>query len=235
MIGQEDSDMSRRLVLATANPHKVRELAALVQTAGLPLTVCSARSLGPAPEIAEDQGSFEAHARIKALGIAAWLRSRGEPGSTLVLVDDSGICVDALDGAPGVDSAYFAGPQADDAANNARLVAELGARGLVRSPAHYLCVLALTRVDAAGLPEAEGALRLFTGRWDGEVRTSPRGSGGFGYDPYFWPDGSARSSAELPPDEKNAQSHRGRATAQLLAALPAVLAGADEAGDGSRG
>ncbi|MDC0723051.1 non-canonical purine NTP pyrophosphatase [Nannocystis bainbridge] len=210
--------MSRRLVLATGNPHKVAELAAMVRAAGLPLTVCSARSLGPAPEIAEDQGSFEAHARLKAEGIAEWLRGRGEPGSTLVLADDSGICVAALDGAPGVDSAIFAGPQADDAANNARLVAELGARGLERSPAHYLCVLALTRVDAGA-----DAVRLFTGRWDGEVRTTPRGSGGFGYDPYFWPDGSARSSAELPAAEKNAQSHRGRATALLLAALPAVL------------
>ncbi|MDC0673098.1 non-canonical purine NTP pyrophosphatase [Nannocystis radixulma] len=218
--------MSRRLVLATGNPHKVAELAALVRAAGLPLTVCSARSLGPAPEVVEDQGSFEAHARLKALEIAGWLRGRGEPGDTLVLADDSGICVDALDGAPGVDSAYFAGPESDDAANNARLVAELAARGLTSSPAHYVCVLALTRIDAA--PDG---LRLFTGRWDGEVRASPRGSGGFGYDPYFWPAGSARSSAELPPAEKNAQSHRGRATALLLA----VLAGEDGTSAGSRG
>ncbi|PCC75206.1 XTP/dITP diphosphohydrolase [Nannocystis exedens] len=216
--------MSRRLVLATSNPHKVTELAVIVRAAGLPLTVCSARSLGPAPEVAEDQGSFEAHARLKALTIAEWLRSRGEPGTTLVLADDSGICVEALDGAPGVDSAYFAGPQADDAANNARLVAELNARGLDRSPAYYLCVLALTRVDGAPIAGADEAVRLFTGRWDGTVRTTPRGSGGFGYDPYFWPTGSDRSSAELPPAEKNALSHRGRATAQLLAALPAVLA-----------
>lgn len=226
MIGQESSDMSRRLVLATGNPHKVTELAALVRAQGLPLAVCSARSLGPAPEIPEDQGSFVAHARLKALGIAAWLRERGEPGSTLVLADDSGICVEALDGAPGVDSAYFAGPQADDAANNARLVAELAARGLSRSPAHYVCVLALTRVDAGPLAGAEdGVVRLFSARWDGEVRVTPRGSGGFGYDPYFWPTGSERSSAELPPHEKNARSHRGQATALLLAALPAVLAG----------
>lgn len=216
---------SRRLVLATGNPHKVTELAAIVAAQGLPLAVCSARSLGPAPEIPEDQGSFVAHAKLKALGIAGWLRERGEPGSTLVLADDSGICVEALDGAPGVESAYFAGPQADDAANNARLVAELTARGLSRSPAHYVCVLALTRVDAGPLPGAGAdGVRLFTGRWDGEVRVTPRGAGGFGYDPYFWPIGSARSSAELAPDEKNAQSHRGRATALLLAALPVALA-----------
>ena len=86
-----------RLVLATGNPHKVEELAAIVRATGLALEVRSARSLGPAPEIAEDQGSFVAHALVKALGIAAWLRGRGEPGSTLVLADDSGLCVDALD------------------------------------------------------------------------------------------------------------------------------------------
>lgn len=224
MIAQEGSDMSRRLVLASGNPHKVSELAAIVRAAGLPLTVCSARSLGPAPEIPEDQGSFVAHARLKALGIAKWLRERGEPGSTLVLADDSGICVEALDGAPGVESAYFAGPTANDAANNARLVAELRARSLERSPAHYVCVLALTRVDAAPRIGADEPVRLFTARWDGEVRSSPRGTGGFGYDPYFWPAGSERSSAELPPHEKNARSHRGQATALLVAALPAVLA-----------
>lgn len=222
----------RRLVLATGNRHKVEELAAIVRAAGLPLQVLSARDAGPAPAIAEDQGSFVAHALAKALGIAAWLRARGEPGETLVLADDSGICVDALDGAPGVESANFAGPAADDAANNRRLVAELSARGLQRSPAHYLCVLALTRVDAAPLPELPGseaaptpAARLFTGRWDGEVRSDPRGTGGFGYDPHFWPAGSARASAELDPAEKNRVSHRGLATARLLTALPAALTG----------
>lgn len=220
------SDMSRRLVLATSNPHKVEELAAIVRAAGLPLTVCSSRSLGPAPAIVEDEGSFVGHALQKALGIAGWLRGRGEPGATLVLADDSGICVEALEGRPGVDSALFAGPGAEDAANNARLVRELEERGLERSPAHYVCVLALTRVDGAALPESEaGGVRLFSGRWDGEVRITPRGLGGFGYDPFFWPAGSERSAAELPAADKNSRSHRGQATASLLAALPAVLVG----------
>ena len=222
--------MSRRLVLATGNPHKVEELAAIVRAAGLALEVRSARSLGPAPAIAEDQGSFVAHALVKALGIAVWLKERGEPGATLVLADDSGLCVAALDGLPGVDSAIFAGPQGDDVANNAKLVAELRARGLSESPAHYVCVLALTRVDGAPLPALPGsepgpspAVRLFSGRWDGAVRTEPRGAGGFGYDPYFWPAGSERSSAELPAHEKNARSHRGQATTRLLAALSGLL------------
>lgn len=230
MSEQVLSDMPRRLVLATGNQHKVRELAAMVQAAGLRLSVCAAGSLGPAPAIVEDQDSFVAHALLKARGIAGWLQARGEPGGTLVLADDSGLCVDALDGLPGVDSAYFAGPAGDDAANNARLARELEARGLSRSPAHYVCVLALMRADAAPLPALPGAtaveagVRLFSARWDGEVRVTPRGTGGFGYDPYFWPAGSERSAAELPAAEKNAGSHRGQATALLLAALPAVLA-----------
>lgn len=227
---QVSKDMPHRLVLASGNPHKVAELAAIVRAAGLPLAVCSARSLGPAPEIAEDQGSFVAHALVKALGIAAWLRGRGEPGGTLVLADDSGLCVDALGGEPGVDSALYAGKQGDDAANNARLARELAARGLEASPAHYVCVLALTRVDGAPLPALAGSeagpgpgVRLFSARWEGEVRGAPCGKGGFGYDPYFWPRGGEQSAAELPADVKNARSHRGQATALLLAALPGLL------------
>ncbi len=230
----------RRLVLATANPHKVAELAEIVRAAGLPLEVSSARALGPAPEIPEDQGSFVAHATLKARGIADWLRGRGEAGATLVLADDSGLCVDALDGAPGVDSALYAGRQGDDAGNNARLQRELEARGLDRSPAHYVCVLAVTRVDQAPLPEIVGARRdaagilLFEARWEGEVRVVPRGAGGFGYDPHFWPRGSERSVAELPAALKNAASHRGQATARLLAGLPALL-GQAQGGSGRRG
>lgn len=231
MNEQARTDRSRLLVLATGNPHKVEELAAIVGAVGLPLAVRSATSLGPAPAIVEDQGSFVAHALLKALGIAAWLKERGVAGETLVLADDSGLCVDALDGAPGVDSAIFAGPHGDNAANNARLVAELRARGREESPAHYVCVLALTRVDGAPLPALAGAepgptpaSQLFVGRWHGAVRTMPRGVGGFGYDPYFWPTGSERSSAELPAQDKNSRSHRGQATALLLAALPGLLA-----------
>lgn len=112
----------------------------MLAAAGLPLTVVAAGALGPAPAIVEDQDSFLKHATLKARGIARWLAGRDEPGDTLVLADDSGVCVDALDGAPGVDSAVFAGPQADDAANNAHLLAELAARGLDRSPAHWLLV-----------------------------------------------------------------------------------------------
>lgn len=221
----------RRLVLATANPHKVAEMAAILAAAGLPLSVHAAGTLGPAPAIVEDQDTFLQHASLKARGIARWLAERGEPGATLVLADDSGVCIDALDGAPGVHSAYFAGPETDDAANNARMIAELAARGLDRSPAHYVCLLALTRVDGAPLPSLPGAepsepdLGIFVGRWDGEIRQARAGAGGFGYDPHFWisgPDGP-RTVGELAPNEKHARSHRGQAVRRLLAALPVLL------------
>ena len=222
----------RRLVLATANPHKVEEMAAMLAAAGLPLTVHAARSLGPAPTIVEDQETFLQHATLKARGIARWLAAQGEAGDTLVLADDSGVCIDALDGAPGVDSAVFAGPQADDAANNAHMLAALAALGRDRSPAHYVCLLAITRVDGAALPRLPGAepsesdLGVFVGRWDGEIRRARAGQGGFGYDPHFWiatPEGE-RAAAQMAPDEKHARSHRGQAVRRLLAALPALLA-----------
>ncbi|MBK7823824.1 non-canonical purine NTP pyrophosphatase [Nannocystis sp.] len=225
----------RRLVLASGNAHKLVELRAMFAAAGLPFTLHAARELGPAPTIAEDQDSFVAHAALKARGIAAWLRGRGEAGETLVLADDSGVCVDALGGAPGVDSAVFAGPQADDAANNAALLAALAERGLTRSPAHYVCVLALRRVDGEPMQlhgsdaHAVGPdLTLFTARWHGEIRCERAGAAGFGYDPYFWIPACAgaqgpTTAAALTPAEKNACSHRGLAVRALIAGL-AVMA-----------
>lgn len=217
-----------RIVLATANRHKVGELQAALTAAGLALDVVAAKEVGPAPVIVEDQDSFVVHAALKAHGIADWLAARGEPGDTLVLADDSGVCVDALGGRPGVDSAVFAGPQADDAANNAALLAALAQQGLVRSPAHYVCVLALRRVDGAAMelpgaePHAEGRdLTLFLARWHGEIRAERAGAAGFGYDPYFWIAGrdGATTAASLTPGEKNAQSHRGLAVQALIRGL----------------
>lgn len=213
-----------RIVLATANRHKVVELQAALTSAGVALEVVAAKEVGPAPVIVEDQDSFVEHAALKAHGIGDWLAARGEPGDTLVLADDSGVCIDALGGAPGVHSAVFAGPQADDAANNARMIAELRARGLDRSACHYVCVLALRRVDAGPLPLRDGAeagpgpgLVRFAAQWPGEIRVDRRGEGGFGYDPYVWM--GARTVAELPASEKAARSHRGQAVAALVGYL----------------
>jgi len=182
------------------------------------LEVDGQRSFGEPPSIEESAKDFVGNARLKAEGIAAWLRGRGVAGDSAVLADDSGVSVDVLGGAPGVHSARFAGEHATDADNNDKLVAELRARDRVASAGYYSCVLALVRVDGQSFSERGEPTRCFEGRWDVELRTDARGSGGFGYDPHAWlPDG--RTVAELPPADKGERSHRGAATAALLAWL----------------
>jgi XTP/dITP diphosphohydrolase len=205
----------RACVLATGNAHKLAELSAMLVDAGVPLDVIPPRSFGEPPEIAEDGDTFAANAEKKARGLAAWLRERGVAGDTLVLADDSGICIDALGGAPGVTSARWAGDPCDDAANNRKLVDELGARGLDRSLAHYTCVLALVRVDGGAI-DGDADVVCFEGAWDVEVRTEARGSGGFGYDPHAWIDAGMRTVAELSAGDKAAASHRGAALRALV-------------------
>ena len=182
-----------RLVLATRNPHKVRELAALLDgydVAPLPDGV----SLPP-----ETGETFAANALIKARAAAA---ATGE----LAFGDDSGIEAAALGGAPGVRSARFAGDDATDADNLALLIE----RAPPGSPLAYVCVIAL--VDPRS-----GEERLFEGRCTGTMAPAPRGSGGFGYDPVFIPDDrdDGRTMAEITPAEKDAISHRGRAARAL--------------------
>lgn len=204
------------LVLASGNRHKVVELAAMLAEAAPGLRVVAQTQWGEPPVIAETGDTFLANAELKAHGIAAWLRARGAPDDTLVLADDSGISVDALGGMPGVISAVWAGDPCDDAANNRKLVDELRARGLDRSAAHYSCVLVLVRAGGGALPDGR-TIAVFEGRWDVEVRSEARGTGGFGYDPHAWIDGGARTVAELDRDAKAAVSHRGRALRALAA------------------
>ncbi len=206
------------LVVASGNAHKVAELRAMLQDA---LGVERVRGLSDfdnPPLVEENADTFEGNATLKARAHAAFLASLGEPGSTLVLADDSGLSVDALGGEPGVRSARFAGEQASDADNNRKLVRELGARGLKSSAAHYSCVLALCRVDGAEFGGRD--LHCFSGRWPVEVRVDARGDGGFGYDPLAWIEGGARTVAELDPASKAAASHRGHALRALLAGWP---------------
>jgi len=222
------------LVLATGNPHKVRELEDMVRTHQLPLVVQTPRSFGNPPTIPEVQETFAGNAIDKARGIATWLRGQGAAGSTRVLADDSGLCVDAFDGAPGVWSARFAEPPGDDAANNRKLVHELEARGLQESAAHYVCVLALVRVDGGAAfspPGSDGPdVWTATGTWHGIAKVEPRGTGGFGYDPYIYvpragdddTSGELCAVAELPPEAKRERSHRGRAMTQLVAELARI-------------
>lgn len=190
-----------RIVLASGNDKKLRELTVLLGDLGV--EIVPQASLGVAD--ADETGTtFVANALIKARHAAA-------ATALPALADDSGISVDALDGRPGVHSARYAGPGADDAANNAKLLAELaGARDRA---AHYHCVIAFVR-DAG-----DEAPLLCEGRWDGEILEAPRGVGGFGYDPLFLVPSHGVTAAELDPAEKNRISHRGQALARLKAAL----------------
>ncbi len=194
-----------RLVVATANPGKLREFRALL--AGLPYEVVAQGDLG-VPSPPETGTTFAANALLKARHAA-----RATGGAALA--DDSGLEVDALGGAPGVYSARYAGEGASDAANNEKLLAALAgvARGL--RGARYRCVLAFV----AG-PEDPAPL-FAEGVWEGEILAAPRGTGGFGYDPLFWLAEREASAAELAPALKNELSHRGQALANLRAQLEA--------------
>ena len=197
-----------KIVIASNNPGKLREIARML--APLDIEVLPQSAFG-VPEAEEPHCTFIENALAKARHAS---RHAGLPA----LADDSGVCVDALGGEPGVHSARYAGGPAtgrddQDARNNRRLLDAL-ANGNDRR-AHYYCVLVLVRHAQDPQPliaEAE---------WHGEIMNAPRGSGGFGYDPYFLIPELGRTAAELPLDEKNAISHRGKALAALLARLTA--------------
>lgn len=229
------------LLFGTTNPGKLRELRRLV--AGLPVRVLSPDDLGKAlPEVVEDGATFQANAEKKAIAWARW-------SGMHALADDSGLCVDALGGAPGVHSARWselepegptspvcelagaaelelgpvAGRAARDERNNDKLLSALAAVPDPRRGARYEAVLALARPD--------GTLAgTVTGSCPGRIGRARRGEGGFGYDPLFVPDAEAgegargRTMAELSPDEKDALSHRGAAFRQLRPLLAALAA-----------
>jgi XTP/dITP diphosphohydrolase len=195
--------MIARLVLASANPGKLREFRRLLEPLGI--DVVPQAKLGIV-EAEEPHVTFVENALAKARHASAQARLPA-------LADDSGICVHALGGAPGVQSARYAGEPRDDARNNALLIERL--RGVADRHAHYYCVLVLLR--HAEDPEPV----IAEGRWDGRVVDAPRGSGGFGYDPHFEDIETGMTGAELPLELKNARSHRGHAMRALLARLQA--------------
>lgn len=199
----------RRLLVATRSRHKLRELRALL---ALPddVELLSPDDLGIDGEPDETGHSFETNARIKARFYA---RRSGLP----TIADDSGLEVDALGGAPGVRTRRFAGPDATDEQNNAKLLRELAGLPPERRSARYVCVLALGLADATG---PSGALRVVVrrGTCRGRIASSPRGSGGFGYDPIFEPaqePPGGRTLGEWSAAEKNGISHRSRAAAKM--------------------
>lgn len=188
----------KQLVLASNNPGKIREIRAIL--APLDIAVFP-QSHYHVPEADEPHGTFVENALAKARHAAS---CTGLPA----LADDSGICVDALDGAPGVQSARLAGEPRSDERNNAHLLTLL-AHALSRR-AHYYCVLVLMRHAADPQP------LIAEGEWHGEILHAPRGSGGFGYDPLFLDPLLGKTGAELPIDEKNRISHRGKALTSLV-------------------
>lgn len=190
-----------KVVLASGNAKKLRELTALMDNAGI--EIVPQRELGVAD--ADETGTtFLENATIKARHAAA---ATGLPA----LADDSGLVVDALGGRPGVYSARYAGAAATDADNNAKLLAEL--TGIDDRSAHYECVIVFVRSADDESP------MVCTGRWDGTILDAPRGDGGFGYDPLFFVASHGCTAAELDPAEKNRISHRGQALAKLKTAL----------------
>jgi XTP/dITP diphosphohydrolase len=195
----------RKVVIATSNPHKVDEIAAVLGQVGIECV-----PLGDAgiPEPEENGATFEENARIKAVAYAKAL-------GVTVLADDSGLEVDALGGAPGVHSARYAGigeTRAErDAANNAKLLRALEGVPQARRTARFVCVLSVARPDGSIVAEARG-------HFEGWIGEAPRGANGFGYDPLLvLADG--RTSAELTSAEKNARSHRGNALRTLVRCL----------------
>jgi XTP/dITP diphosphohydrolase len=201
----------RRLLLATRNEGKRRELAALLE--GLDIQVLSLREVGDVPEVVEDGATFADNAIKKAREVAA---VTGLP----TLADDSGLEVDALGGAPGVYSARYAGEGASDAANNAKLLGALGGVPAAQRGARYRVVLTLHDPDGP----LGASPHLEHGVCEGRIREAPAGQGGFGYDPLFEPVGFECTMAELDPTEKNRISHRGQAMLGLRQFLEGYLA-----------
>jgi XTP/dITP diphosphohydrolase len=191
----------RRLILASDNPGKQREFAAMLAPLDVQLIAQSALGVQAA---AEPFQTFVENALAKA-------RHASEKSGLAALADDSGVCCEALDGAPGVRSARFAGAGANDAQNNAELLRRLQAVNDRR--AHYTCVL--VALQSALDPDPV----IAQARWHGSIIDTPRGTNGFGYDPYFWVDELGCTAAELAPDHKNRISHRALALAELVAKL----------------
>lgn len=190
-----------KIVVASTNPGKLREIGQILAPLGITVSPQSAFGV---PEAEEPYDTFVENALAKARHAA---QRTGLPA----LADDSGICVDALGGAPGVHSARYAGEPRSDERNNAKLLEMLA--GHTNRAAHYYCVIVVMRHGADPQP------LIAQGLWRGEILRAPRGSGGFGYDPLFLDPESGQTGAELAPARKNLMSHRGKALALLAQAL----------------
>jgi len=216
------------LLIATRNAHKVGEIQAIL---GADFRCLTLKEFPDAPPVVEDADTFAGNATKKAVELAKWLTRT--PHSTLrtpqfVLADDSGLEVDALDGAPGVHSARFAAldktENSKDADNNAKLLRLLQAVPLAKRTGRFRCVIALVPVTGGKVESAspvcfadELEAQIFDGACEGRIQLAASGQGGFGYDPLFVPDGFTQSFAELGEDVKNKLSHRAQALEKLKA------------------
>lgn len=183
------------LWLATSNKGKVEEIKNLLRA--MPFEIHTQEEMAFFSQPPENGDSFLANARIKAKALHAMKKE------AWTLADDSGIVVEGLGGLPGIHSARYAGPKARSSENNAKLLKMMQLRSADKRAAHYFC--ALVAIDP------QGQEHIFEGRWDGEIAKSAKGTGGFGYDPIFIPEGESRTVAEMSPAEKNAISHRSKA------------------------
>jgi XTP/dITP diphosphohydrolase len=197
--------MTLRLVLATHNQHKVEEFASILGQAVPGIEIVAYDG----PEPVESGVSFAENALIKA-------RTAAEHTGLPALADDSGICVDVLGGAPGIFSARWAGSHGDSAANLALLLDQISDIAEPSRGAHFTSTIALVT--------PMGAETVVEGVWPGRIAAEPRGTNGFGYDPAFIPEGLDISAAQLSASEKNSDSHRARAFAQLVPALVGLQA-----------
>lgn len=213
MPGTRASDRRPRLLIATHSGHKLAELRALLELDRADLVSLDDLAVSDDPD--ETGETFETNARIKARFGA---RRTGLP----TLADDSGIEVDALHGGPGVRTRRYAGPDATDEANNAKLLDALRGLPPERRGARYVCVLALALPQQGARPRDAVPIRSVRGTTRGRIATEPRGTAGFGYDPIFEPEGEppgGRTFGLWSPDEKHAVSHRGRAARRMTPIL----------------
>ncbi len=194
-----------RIVLATRNQHKVAEVQRILKAAGAAIELVGIDELPQEiPDVAETGSTFADNALLKARAVAA-------AADLPAIADDSGICVDALNGMPGVLSARWAGSHGDDQANLDLVLDQLGDVPAERRGAQFVCVVALAQPN--------GDAETFTGSVAGHLTTQRRGEGGFGYDPVFVPDGFTVTTAEMSASEKDSISHRGTALRALAAGM----------------
>ena len=193
--------MSVQLVLATRNAKKLAELDRLLASAGLDVEILGSDAFSDLPEIEETGSTFAENSLIKARAVAAHT-------GLIAIADDSGLCVDALDGQPGIYSARWAGPGATDESNLDLVLEQIRDVERAQRTAHFACAAALV------LPS--GQEYVVQGQVNGVLLTQRRGAGGFGYDPIFLPDGFDITTAEMTSDQKDAISHRGQAMRALV-------------------